>query len=59
MREERLLVKHKKNFTKTTNSMHRYKKHKNLIKDLNVTKPEQVWVSEITYIKTQQGYEYL
>lgn len=49
--EERLLVKRKKKFTKTTNSMHRYKKHKNLIKDLNITQPEQVWVSDITYIK--------
>jgi putative transposase len=59
LRHENLLVKKKKNFTKTTNSFHRFRKHKNLIKDLDVNTPEQVWVSDITYIKTEQGHKYL
>ena len=59
LRQENLLVKKKKNYTKTTNSLHRFHKHKNLIKDLEVTTPEQVWVSDITYIKTQDGHHYL
>jgi putative transposase len=59
LRHEKMLVKKKKNFTKTTNSFHRFHKHKNLIKGLEVTAPEQVWVSDITYIKTELGHEYL
>jgi transposase InsO family protein len=59
LRNEKMLVNKKKNFTKTTNSFHRFHKHKNLIKDIEVTAPEQVWVSDITYIKTELGHEYL
>jgi len=59
LRHEKMLVTKKKNFTKTTNSFHRFHKHKNLIKGLDVTAPEQVWVSDITYIKTELGHEYL
>lgn len=59
LRHEKMLVKKKKNFTKTTNSFHRFHKHKNLIKGLDVIAPEQVWVSDITYIKTELGHEYL
>ena len=59
LRQEKMLVKKKKNYTKTTNSFHRFRKHKNLIKGLEVTAPEQVWVSDITYIKTEAGHEYL
>ena len=36
-----------------------YKKYKNLIKDKVPTRPEQLWVSDITYIKTEQGHNYL
>jgi transposase InsO family protein len=59
LRNENMLVSKKKNFTKTTNSFHRFRKHKNLIKGIEVKRPEEVWVSDITYIKTDQGYEYL
>lgn len=59
LRAERMLVKRKKNFTCTTNSHHRYWKHPNRIKELDVKKPEQVWVSDITYIKTRKQPLYL
>lgn len=59
MRYENLLVRKKKNFTRTTNSFHRFKKHKNLIKHIEVKHPEQVWVSDITYIRTEDKFEYL
>ena len=59
LRDERMLVKKKKNFTKTTNSMHRFRKHPNLIEDLDIKRPEQVWVSDITYIRTKNGFLYL
>ena len=31
-----------------------YKKYKNLVKDQVPTRPEQLWVSDITYIKTDK-----
>lgn len=59
MRENKMLVKRKKNFTKTTNSMHRFRKHPNLINGLEISRPEQVWVSDITYIRTLVGFVFL
>ncbi len=59
LRAEHLLIKPKRSYVKTTNSKHWMKKHPNLINDLKVTKPEQLWVSDITYIQTEQGHNYL
>lgn len=59
LRAEHLLVKPKRSYIKTTNSKHWLKKHPNLIKDIKLVKPEQLWVSDITYIKTDHGHEYL
>ena len=59
LRAEHLLIKPKRNYVKTTNSKHWMKKHPNLIKNMEVTKPEQLWVSDITYIQTEQGHNYL
>lgn len=54
-----LLVEPKKSYTRTTNSFHRFHKWKNQIKDLLVTRPNQIWVSDITYIRTLRGFVYL
>ncbi len=54
-----MLVKRKKLTFKTTNSYHHFYKYSNLIKDMNVTAPNQVWVSDITYIRTVKGFCYL
>lgn len=43
----------------TTDSNHRFKKYPNLIRDLEVTGPGQLWVSDITYIRQQAGFSYL
>lgn len=59
LRAEHLLVKPKRSYVKTTNSKHWMKKYPNLIKNIEVTKPEQLWVSDITYIQTEQGHNYL
>lgn len=59
LRENGLLVKRKKKYIYTTNSRHRFKKYKNLIKDKEPTGPEQQYVSDITYIETREGYRYL
>jgi putative transposase len=43
----------------TTNFNHQFRKYKNLIKDQVPTRPEQLWGSDITYIKTENGHNYL
>jgi putative transposase len=58
LRENKLLIAHKKKYQMTTNSKHMFKKYPNLIKDLEITRKDQVWVSDITYIKTDEGYSY-
>ena len=45
-----MLIKPKRNYRITTDSHHRFRKHKNLIEDMLLEHPEQVWVSDITYI---------
>ena len=50
LRANHLLVKPKKNYRITTDSHHRFRKHKNLIENISLERPEQVWVSDITYI---------
>jgi putative transposase len=59
LRESRMLIGKKKSYTKTTQSYHRFRKHPNLIKDIAITRSEQVWVSDITYVKTREKSMYL
>ena len=59
LREYEMLIRPKKASCRTTFSYHRFYTYKNLIKDMNVTRPNQVWVSDITYIRTVSGFWYL
>ncbi len=59
LRGNNLLVKRKRAYCKTTNSYHHFHKYKNLVKDMAITAPNQVWVSDITYIRTVKGFCYL
>jgi transposase InsO family protein len=59
LRAENLLVKNKRCYIKTTNSKHWMRRYPNLISTIEVSKPEQLWVSDITYIKTKEGHHYL
>ena len=59
LRENKLLVPKIKNYHITTNSNHRFHKYKNLVSDFVPTAPEQLWVTDITYIKTENGHNYL
>ena len=50
----------KKKFKVTTNSSHNYPVSPNLLKqDFSPDQPEKVWVSDITYIDTGEGWLYL
>jgi len=44
---------------RTTDSGHAYPRFPNLVEDLEVTRPEQVWVADITYIKLRKEFVYL
>ena len=59
LRENNLLVKPKRSYTKTTYSRHWMKKHPNLLQDLAIKRPEQVFVSDITYVESDEGVHYL
>jgi len=54
-----MLTPRKKTSARTTNPYHRFYKYNNIIKDVEVTIANQVWVSDITYIKTVKGFCYL
>lgn len=59
LRKHDLLVRRRKRYAVTTNSNHPYKKWQNLIKDMPVKAAEQLWVSDITYLRTENGFIYL
>ena len=59
IRANHLQIKPKKQYHVTTNSHHRFRKHKNLIEGIEITNPEQVWVSDITYIGNRKHPMYL
>lgn len=59
LKSENLLVRRRKSYTKTTWSKHWLHKHPNLLKEFSPERPEQVWVSDITYLPTRKGNSYL
>ena len=59
LKHHRLLVPKTKTYHITTNSKHHFFKYPNLIKEKIPTRSEQLWVSDITYIKTENGHNYL
>ncbi len=58
MRENHLLIE-VKHYCRTTFSQHPYSRYPNLVKDLAITHPDQVWVADITYIQVQREFLYL
>jgi putative transposase len=44
---------------RTTNSNHSYPRYPNLVQDLVITRPDQVWVADITYIRLRREFVYL
>ena len=59
LRNNDLLIKRKKSFTRTTDSNYSYWKYKNQFRGLSITRKNQVWASDITYIRTEEGFRYL
>jgi putative transposase len=59
LRSRGMLVKKTKRYFITTDSKHFFFKSPNLLTELKITHSEQVFVSDITYIKTDAGHAYL
>ncbi len=59
LRKHNMLTLRKKYRMRTTNSHHRFYKYGNIIKDIEINRPNQVWASDITYIRTVKGFCYL
>ena len=51
--------KHKRKKRFTTNSQHSFPRYPNLVQDLEIVRPDQVWVADITYIHLKTEFVYL
>lgn len=59
LRENGYLMRRRRRKVMTTWSKHPFRKYRNLIRNFIPTAPNQLWVSDITYLKTQQGFVYV
>ncbi len=59
LKANHMLIKPKRSFRITTDSYHRFRKHKNLIESITPARPEQIWASDITYIGNRSNHRYL
>ena len=60
MKQAQLKARMKRRFKATTDSKHQYAVSENLLnRNFTATGPCQVWVSDITYIKTVTGWLYV
>jgi transposase InsO family protein len=59
LKEHNLLIPKRRTYVQTTNSSLWRRQYPDLTRDFVPTAPEQLWVSDITYIKTEEGYCYL
>lgn len=59
LRSENMLIRPVKSYTKTTNSKHWLRKYPNLMKEVRVNRPEEYFISDITYVKSRERTHYL
>lgn len=59
MRSMGLQVKARRKTHKTTDSAHNFPRYPNLVQRLAIVRPDQVWVSDITYIRLRREFVYL
>lgn len=59
LRKYGLIERPKRHYVFTTNSLHRFNKYPNIIRDLKVTRPGHLWVSDITYIRVESDFNFL
>jgi putative transposase len=60
MRQDGLRARHRRRFVHTTQSRHKFPIARNVVaREFEVSAPNQVWVSDLTYLRTQTGFVYL
>jgi putative transposase len=59
IRDYGLQIKPRKRYVQTTMSKHWLRKWPNQVKEMVASRPDEVWVSDITYLKTEEGTMYL
>lgn len=59
LKANHMLIQPKRRYHITTNSYHRFRKHKNLVENVVPEKPEQIWVSDIIYVGNRENPMYL
>jgi transposase InsO family protein len=59
LKANHMLIKPKRSYHITTDSHHRFRKHKNIVCNVEINRPEQVWVSDITYLGSRKNPTYL
>jgi transposase InsO family protein len=59
IRKHNMLTFRKTTSARTTNSYHRFYKYISVIKDIEINRPNRVWASNITYIRSVKGFCYL
>ena len=59
MQEMDIKAKIKRRSRRTTNSDHSFPRYPNLVQELEIVRPDQVWVSDITYIRLRYEFVYL
>jgi transposase InsO family protein len=59
LRRHNLLIERRLYSVRTTDSRHSFRVYVNLLKDLALIRPHQALVSDITYVRTEEGFVYL
>ena len=59
MKANHLEIKPERSYRITTFSHHRFRKHRDLVKGMCISRPNQVWVSDITYVSSGFEHRYL
>lgn len=58
LREKRLLLDPLPRSPRTTNSLHSLPVFRNLLKEKELSGPDQAWVADLTYVRTDEGFLY-
>ena len=59
LRSQGLLIVRRRTTARTTDSRHRFRYYPNRYRELSLSTPHQAWVSDLTYVRTDEGFMYL
>lgn len=59
LRRHGLLIKRRRRGVRTTDARHGFRTYPNRYRKMSLTGPHQAWVSDLTYIRTDEGFLYL